>query len=234
MQNLFQTINHYLSDLLFPPRCVNCAADGAWLCTDCLATIPRLHHSLCPKCGTPNKSAFCRQCQQHPLQYISGIRSAALFEDNPLRNGIHFLKYRNHKAVAGILAKILEAAYLRFNLTADVILPVPLHHSRQKERGYNQCELLATELGKLLKIPVNTTTLYRARKTQTQMELTAAERHQNMENAFSCRDRQLSGQAVLLIDDVCTTGATLDACAAALQQIEIGSRIWGLTLAKAR
>ena len=234
MQTLFQTVNRYLSDLLFPPRCVNCAADGNWLCADCVAAISILNPPVCLKCGTPHKYGVCRQCQQHPLGAISGIRAAALFEDTPLRNAIHFLKYKNHKAVAEILAQILQAAYLRFSLTADVIVPVPLHPARQRERGYNQCELLAHELGKLLNLPVNTATLYRAKKTKTQMKLTAAERHQNMENAFACRDQQLNGQAILLIDDVCTTGSTLDACAAALQQNKIDSRIWGLTLAKAR
>jgi ComF family protein len=236
IQNLFQTANHYLSDLLFPPRCINCDTPAGWLCSDCLKAIPLLAGEICFHCGTPKTSTaiFCRQCQQHPLQYLSGIRAAALFENNPLRNAIHFLKYRNHKAVAAVLAQILQAAYVRFTLTADVIVPVPLHSSRFKERGYNQCELLANELGKLLNMPVNTTTLYRARPTKTQMKLTAAERHQNMHNAFACRDQQLAGKTILLIDDVCTTGSTLDACAASLQQSGTVTQIWGLTLAKAR
>ena len=230
---LVQKSSQFLLDLMFPPRCVNCQTAGSWLCENCWHGHSWLNGAVCERCGTPVFADQCGQCQSNPLQFIDGIRSASYFEDNPIRSAIHFLKYRNHKAVAATLGQILVDTYQRHDLRADVIVPVPLHASRQRERGYNQCELLAHQVGILLNLPVDTNTLQRVRQTKSQMQLSAAERHQNVVNAFSCRNKPLAGQTVLLIDDVCTTGSTLDACAGALKQSGVAS-VWGATLAKAR
>ncbi len=232
---LFQKSTQALLDILFPPSCVSCKTTEGWLCQSCLNNISFISPPICERCGTPiaTSTSFCRQCNNNPLQHIDGIRAASRFKNNPIRPAIHFLKYSNHKAVASILGKILTDTYRRYDLTADVIVPVTLHPSRFRERGYNQSELLATQAGNLLDLFVNTTTLQRARKTKSQMELGADERHKNVANAFACCNQELSGQKVLLIDDVCTTGSTLDACANALKQSGAIS-VWGLTLARAR
>jgi len=167
------------------------------------------------------------------LQHIDGIRVASYFEDNPIRVGIHWLKYRNHKAVALPLSQILANTYSQYQLNCNVIVPVPLHTSRRKERGYNQCELLAKPLGKFLNLPVNAKTLQRTQKTKSQMTLGAFDRRKNVANAFKCYNNQLANLNVLLIDDVCTTGSTLDSCAVALKETGVKS-VWGITLAKAR
>ncbi len=224
-----------LLDLLFPPRCVNCQASNSWLCQNCLSQIVFISPPVCQRCGTPVAADVptCGQCQHNPLQYIDGIRSACYFDDNPIRPAIHLLKYRNHKAVAAILATILAEAYRRFQLIADVIMPVPLHPSRLRERGYNQSELLATAMSYLLDLSVNSKALRRIRQTKSQMTLNFDERHQNVVEAFACENFNGLGQTVLLIDDVCTTGSTLDACADALKKRGVAA-VWGLTLAKAR
>jgi ComF family protein len=167
------------------------------------------------------------------LGTIDGIRSAAYFEDNPIRPAIHLLKYRDHKAVASALAKILADSYRDYQLQADVIVPVPLHASRYKERGYNQSDLLVKELSGELDLPTDTVTLQRIRVTESQMTLGISERHQNVKEAFACQNDSLVGKRVLLVDDVCTTGSTLDACAVALKASGVAS-VWGLTLARAR
>ena len=199
--------------------------------------IPFITVPVCEHCGTPTSVndtvSSCAQCKNHSLRYIDGIRTAAYFEDNPLRSAIHDLKYRNHRAVVIILSEILADTYRRYSFCADVIIPVPLHHTRIKERGYNQSELLAKGLGDILGLPVNKSALQRTRRTKSQMTLGAEERHTNVAGAFFCGDKRLVNQKVLLIDDVCTTGSTLDACAAALKQGGVTS-VWGLTLAKAR
>jgi ComF family protein len=174
----------------------------------------------------------CRQCAHNPLQFIDGIRAAAYFEDNPIRPAIHFLKYRNHKAIAQILGQLLVNACQKYGVETDVVVPVPLHPTRLRERGYNQSELLANEVGALLNLPVDTHRLQRTRHTKSQMKLGATERHQNVADAFACQGQALLGRTVLLIDDVCTTGSTLDACACALKQHGVTS-VWGVTLAKA-
>jgi ComF family protein len=148
-----------------------------------------------------------------------------------MREAIHFLKYHNHQAVAALLAKLLAEAYRRYALTINLIIPVPLHKSRLKERGYNQSELLARQLGYLLDLQVNSAILRRIRKTEAQVSLSRLERPANVADAFEC-NHHLSGQHVLLIDDVCTTGSTLDACAKALKA-RGADLVWGLTLARA-
>lgn len=189
---------------------------------------------ICSRCGAPLavENDPCQQCRHHPLQALDGIRAAAYFENNPMRPAIHSLKYRNHQVVAAALGQVLCQAYRRYGLAADVLVPVPLHPSRLRQRGYNQSELLAREAGRCLGVPVNARALLRTRHTRSQMTLGASERHQNVFNAFQCSP-ELSGQTVVLVDDVCTTGSTLDACAAALKEGQVAA-VWGLTLARAR
>ena len=231
---LFQKSTQSLLDLLFPPRCISCKAANSWLCQNCLSHISFITTPVCKRCGTPLAvdAPVCKQCKNNPLQDIDGIRSASHFEDNPIRPAIHFLKYRNHKAVASVLATILADAYHYYQLAADLIVPVPLYPSRLRERGYNQSELLAKAVRNILHLSVNTSTLQRTRQTKSQMTLGVNERHQNVADAFACSNLDLSGRKVLLIDDVCTTGSTLNACANALKKSGVAS-VWGLTLAKA-
>jgi ComF family protein len=155
----------------------------------------------------------------------------SIFEENPIRPAIHVLKYQNHQAVAAVLAGLLADAYRRYALAVDLIMPVPLHPARLKERGYNQSELLASQLGQLLQLPVNSTKLQRIKKTEAQVGLGAGERQKNVAGAFAVKTT-LQDQSILLIDDVCTTGSTLDACAVALKAAGAAS-VWGLTLARA-
>lgn len=232
---LFQKSTQSLLDLLFPPHCVVCKAPKQWLCESCYNKIAFIVPPICPQCGTPisGRNSICEQCRHNPLHFMDGIRSASYFEDNPIRPAIHFLKYRNHQAVVTVLAKILAQAYQRYGLAADVIVPVPLHAVRLRERGYNQSELLAQCLSQELGLPLNVKSLQRTRQTKSQMTLGSNERHQNVAEAFGCTGVDLAGQKVLLIDDVCTTGSTLDSCAKALKQSGVAS-VWGLTLAKAR
>lgn len=230
----FRKISQFLLDLLYPPSCVNCKTTNEWLCQDCLKRIAFITPPVCERCGTSISTdglPLCVQCKNNPLQSTDGIRSASYYEDNPIRPAIHFLKYRNHRGLASILGKMLIDAYRCYNLNLDVIVPVPLHASRLRERGYNQSQLLANEVGIFFDLPVDTDTLQRVRKTKSQMELEGNERRQNVLDAFACRSKKLAGQRVLLIDDVYTTGSTLDACASALKEGGVAS-VWGLTLAK--
>lgn len=223
-----------LLDLIYPPRCVNCEAANSWLCDACLKKVDIIDLPVCQTCGTPHSGepATCSQCSHHPLKFIDGIRVAAYFGENPIRPAIHALKYRNHKAVAAPLVDLLTDAYRRYNLHADVVVPVPLHKSRYKERGFNQSELLARGLCQRLALALDNKTLVRTKKTKTQMTLGADERHQNVAGAFDAVSDRLNGRRILLIDDVCTTGSTLEACAVALK-MSGAATVWGLTLAKA-
>jgi ComF family protein len=149
-----------------------------------------------------------------------------------MRQAIHQLKYNNFKALALPLAQLLAEYWQSRSWEVEVIVPVPLHGRRLRERGYNQSALLAQELGRLIDLPVVEDSLLRLRDTIAQVKAPDAEiRRKNVLGVFACRDGKLEGEKVLLIDDVCTTGATLDSCAIALNRAGVGS-VWGLTLAR--
>jgi ComF family protein len=220
-----------LLDLLYPPRCVGCGQVGTFYCDACFDATPLLTLPVCPLCGRPQKEAEpCVRCVHESLR-IDGIRSAAPFEGT-LREAIHRLKYNHTRDLALPLGEMLVACYQRSCLPVDVIVPVPLHARRQRERGYNQAVLLAEYLGHMVGLPMVCGALYRQRHTVSQTQLDAQARRRNVEGAFVCTGSSVQDKDVLLIDDVCTTGATLEACSVALKSGGARS-VWALTLARA-
>lgn len=218
-------------DSFFPRRCVGCGKVGGFLCPDCLEKLPRLLSPLCPNCGRPQASGIvCPSCRQRQTE-IDGIRSLFRF-DEVIRKAIHQLKYRNLKAISPCLAELL-ADYLRSNpLPGEALVCVPLHPRRLRERGYNQSSFLARELGRRIDLPVIEDCLIRVKQAQPQVRaVDVAERRRNVADAFVCCDERVSGKQIILIDDVCTSGATLESCAAALKSKGAAS-VWGLTLAR--
>jgi ComF family protein len=173
---------------------------------------------------------LCPNCVSWPAA-IDGIRSPFRFE-GVTREAVHQLKYKNLRASAGLLAGWLADYLTEYPLPGEVIVPVPLHPKRLRERGYNQSALLAKELGKLTGRPVSDSSLVRYTYLAPQARTSSVEeRRRNVAGSFACHDRQLEGRSVLLIDDVATTGSTLDDCARALKASGAVS-VWGLTLAR--
>ena len=218
-------------DLLFPRWCVGCGKEGDLICHSCRRSLPRIMPPICPKCGKPQFSGIlCPSCIGWQAE-IDGIRSPFRF-DGVVRQAIHQLKYKNLRALAMPLSELLKD-YLATNpVPGQVLVPVPLHQKRIRERGYNQSSLLAHKLGKFINLPIVDDCLIRLRPTPPQTKTsTVAERQSNVANAFSCRDHRLRDKQVLLIDDVSTSGATLDACAVALKAAGAAS-VWGLVLAR--
>ena len=217
-------------DLLFPPRCVGCGSEGSFLCASCCKSLCPVEPPFCERCGVPlSEGNLCLTCRRSSLE-IDGIRSLFLFE-GAARQAIYNFKYRNLKAVASCLGELLRD-YLAANpLLGEVLVPVPLHPKRLRQRGYNQATLLSRELSKLCGLPIVEKSLLRLRDTASQTALSPQERRGNTRGAFGCADQRLHGKRVLLIDDVCTTGATLDACAVALKKGGVSS-VWGLTMAR--
>lgn len=221
-----------LLDLVFPPRCAGCRRRGIWLCGPCVAALTRLGPPLCRYCGRPTGGVqTCPDCWRH-RPALDGVHSPYLFE-GPLRLLIHRFKYRHGAHLAAPLAALLSAGDAVFLRPADAIIPVPLHPRRLRQRGYNQAALLAAALAPRLGLPVVEGCLQRVRDTPPQMGLPAAERRRNVRGAFACADETLRGRRVLVVDDVCTTSATLDACAVALKRSG-ATVVTGLTLARAR
>lgn len=152
-----------------------------------------------------------------------------------LRLCIHALKYNGQTHLAEPLGTLLAEAYRGYGLQADLLMPVPLHKEREQQRGYNQTVLLARQCATELGIPLREDILLRTRATAAQAELKAWERQQNVAGAFACHSQfttgALFGRTILVIDDVCTTGSTLEACAAPL--FAAGARsVCGLVVAR--
>ncbi len=219
-----------LLETLFPSRCVGCGLRGSDLCPECLSSIRSLDPNSCPRCGRPSSfGSLCPTCRRYngPL---AGIRAACGYE-GVARKAIHSFKYRQRRSLATSLSRLVEEELRRRPLQIDLLVPVPLHPRRLAERGYNQSALLAGELGEALGTPV-ADLLERQRETDAQAGLRAAARWANVRDAFYCRDGSLvTGQRVGIVDDVCTTGATLEDCARALREAGCVAA-WGIVVAR--
>jgi len=218
-------------DFLFPQKCLGCGEEGEILCRSCRKLLPRIVHPVCPQCGRPQASGLiCPVCVTLPA-VIDGVRSPLKFE-GVVREAIHQFKYKNLRTLAKPLAEILQEYLTRYPLPVQILVPVPLHAKRLKERGYNQSELLAHEIGKLIPIPVIADCLVRTKYLLPQARTASVEeRRQNVKGAFSLQDSRLSGKQVLLIDDVATSGSTLESCASVIKYSGAAS-VWGLVLAR--
>ncbi len=221
---------HALVEFVFPAKCLGCGRHGSYLCPDCQASLPAVVPPICVRCGLPlEHGVLCSDCRSG-TGALDGIRSPFLMA-GLMREAVHQLKYRNLKALAPVLGGLMSGYLLQNPLPGEALVPVPLHRSRLRERGYNQAELLASEVGRRMGLPVLKMGLVRVRPAHPQARADSAEqRRTNVEGAFQC-PAALDGLSVLLVDDVCTTGATLDACAVALRTAGASS-VWGLTLAR--
>jgi len=219
-------------DLILPPCCVVCGKVETWLCDGCAEQIPFADRPVCPRCGDAwDGPGLCPRCCTSPLR-VAPITSVFLFQDG-IRDAVHALKYRGGVQVVDPLSRRMAEAWYCWGLSSDLLVPVPLFSDREALRGYNQSILLARALSARVEVPVDETILYRTRATASQTHLGRQERWDNVRDAFACADaRDLTGLRITLLDDVATTGATLDACAVAL--IAQGARaVSALTLAHA-
>ena len=220
-----------LLDIIYPPRCPGCGRIGFTFCEACQARIEPIPAPVCGRCGRPvDQPGLCPICRTTPSS-LERITSSAVFA-SPLREAIHSLKYNNARALAAPLGARMAAYWQQEGFSADVIVPVPLHKSRLAERGYNQSLLLARAVSRATGIHLDEQMVVRHKATQQQALLNAAERRENVKGAFECRG-DAAGLRIALIDDVCTTGNTLEACAAVLKAAGAAS-VWAFTLARAR
>lgn len=213
-------------DLLFPPRCTGCGRRGAWLCPACTAQLRPLAPPWCARCGDPLHIAGARlyaACRVGGPFALDAARAAYAFA-GPLREAIHRFKYEGERARAESLGLLLLAPLAALErrgpgdggAQVSAIVPVPLAAARRRERGYNQAEELARVLARARGALLDTG-LARVRPTRPQVGLDREARRANVRGAFAWRGGPLAGRRVLLVDDVMTSGATAEACAAALK-----------------
>lgn len=186
---------------------------------------------MCQRCGRPESSgALCAECWRNKSS-LDAVRSVFMFE-GIVRQAVHEFKYRNVQAASGCLAGFMSRYFLDNGLDGDMLVPVPLHERRLRERGYNQSELLAADLSQQVFVEVNAALVKRVRNTGPQARSAGVyQRRVNMENAFVCTSGEVTGRDIIIIDDVCTSGATLESCASALKSAG-ANRVLGFTLAR--
>ncbi|HEU0073971.1 MAG TPA: ComF family protein [Dehalococcoidia bacterium] len=217
-------------DLVYPPRCALCEKHGSFLCEACRESLPRADGRRCDACWLPLRGFECAACAEHPTA-LTRLRSVYRYEGG-VRSLVQAFKFRGQSSLGKTLAALLVSCYEIQGLAADVIVPVPLTTARRRGRGYNQASLLAREVSRSIGVPV-AGGLQRTGKAPPQAQsATAEERRRNVVGAFEvARPGDVVGRRVLLIDDVATTGATLNACAVELFNAG-AAEVSGLTLAR--
>lgn len=231
-----------ISSVVFPPQCPGCSdipdsAEEIFFCAKCQEKIHFIQGAVCPVCGTnfpdsPAESHICGDCaDQRP--YFSSARAVFSFE-TVILDAIHRFKYKRDFFIGETLASSMadfpfpDMVFSQYSL----ILPVPLHIKRLRERGFNQSLILARAIGKKRKIPVDFSLLKRHKFTETQTGMHKNERKLNIKDAFEVTDtKKVAGQNVILVDDVYTTGATVNECAKMLLKAK-ADRVAVLTLAR--
>src|SRR5215216_4305526 len=209
--------NTYVSalvDLIYPQRCVGCERRARdLLCRACFEALPKIGRPVCGRCGMPTafETFVCDECKGVDFGFESA--RAPLRYEGVGEEIVHALKYRGYTRIVEKLATPLMLGVLDRGERFDTVVPVPLHRSRLRRRGFNQAELLARGVAAGLNAPV-LNKLRAVRRTRDQVELSAAERRANVEGAFAARER-VRGR-ILLVDDVFTTGATTSECAETL------------------
>jgi ComF family protein len=235
-----------LSSVFFPAGCRLCdqlltTSRRLPVCDDCLSSFQELGSGSCDLCGMPatfdpefpNEMSFCTDCQRHRFGFQLA-RSYGVYE-GALARAILLLKHEQIEPLgtwfAGRLAQVVKSNEQR--MAADVIVPVPLHRQRAQERGYNQVDLFGKPLAKRLRLPYRPVLLVRSRPRPEKHLLRHDERWEAVRGAFAIRKgRRVDNLRILLLDDVMTTGATLDACSRALSEAGAKS-VLGLTIARA-
>jgi ComF family protein len=212
----------YLKDffnLFFPDICVVCTAhlinQEELICTKCLYNLPKTNYHT--EIENPVSQLFWGRAK---LEYATGFFT--FIKDGKYQKMMHNFKYSGYKEIGFVLGKAFGNQLRKsFFKQIDIIIPVPLHKSKQRKRGYNQSEWVAKGLGEVLLKPIDITSLIRAVATETQTRKSRFERWENVENIFEITSNKfLEGKHILLVDDVVTTGATLEACANALLKIK--------------
>ena len=212
-------------ELIFPRRCPVCDhilhPTEKWICTDCVPKIKYIREPRCMKCGKGLQNIesiknqdreYCQDCATKKHIFDKGL---ALYDYNSMKTSIFRFKYNGRCEYADFfgrdIARHLGGEIRKWD--ADAIVPIPIHYTRRNKRGYNQAELIANRMGEELQIPVKAKLIKRTKKTIPQKELDAGARQNNLKKAFNIVENDVKLKTIILIDDIYTTGSTIDAVA---------------------
>lgn len=222
--NNLRAMFHACVELLFPRRCPVCEnitdPPGNLICLSCVSKLSPVRQPTCRKCGKElfrEQAEYCFDCSRRKRSFESG--AALLNYNEAAKKSMAAIKYRNKREFLDFYA---EAMAYRFrpiikNWYPDVLIPVPVHPSRRRKRGFNQAEELARRLSRILDIPIENRLLVRRRKTAPQRELNPQQRLANLQQAFAVNPGRPVPQRVVLVDDIYTTGSTMEVCSRVLK-----------------
>lgn len=216
-------------DIFYPRRCVMCdrvlALRQKDICSKCIEIPEHIGEDFCMKCGKPVDAGeeYCCDCKNKVTSFQCG-RSTFLY-NRDMRKSITRFKYHGRQEYASYYAKNMYEQHREWieKINPDALIPVPIHKERYRIRGYNQAELLAVELGTLANLPIISDYLVRVENTLPQKELSAVERLQNLQTAFKIQHMELytKVKCVIIIDDIYTTGSTLEACSQVMKEVGV-------------
>lgn len=233
-----RVLNRFLH-LLFPGRCPMCdellGRAETYICDACRAEVKFTEEPYCMKCGKTvfQEEEFCNDCLRHIHVFDRG-RTLLLYE-GPVKKSIYRFKYAGRKEYAEAYAYLTEQKlgdYIR-SVQPDAFVPVPLHRERFRKRGYNQAELFGAALGRRMGIPVEAKIAKRTKNTLPQKELDLAMRQNNLKKAFKICRNDVKLNTIIIIDDIYTTGSTIDALAECFREAGV-SRIYFLAISGGR
>jgi ComF family protein len=246
-QSMIEYIKEGLLNFVFPLDCKICGkpireSKGYSICEDCFKTIELIERPYCVKCGKPlmptdafkqDRGILCLNCKRKKYSFEFS-RSVGIYH-RVLKKCIHLFKYYGEKKLAKPLGKLMVDYLLKnneFKNKLDLIIPVPLHKNDLKKRGFNQSVLLGKVIGDYFSIPVGESVLIKKKLTPFQINLSKKEREKNILRAFSVeKPEEVKGKNILILDDVFTTGATVEECAKELMKAQ-AKNIFVLTLAR--
>ena len=212
-------------DLLFPKRCIGCddvlpaAYKKRGYCKTCAEKMVFISGRTCKLCGKmlpPGDMTLCRDCEKRENWFAAG-KALFLYEE-PMKKSMYRFKYSNRRCYAKVYADIAAVRYRLWirDMGVQAIVPVPMFKAKEKKRGYNQAQVFAEELGRRLNLPVEGRLLLRKKNTSPQKELGNTSRNENLKNAFKMEKCGVKFDCILLVDDIYTTGATMNYAAKAL------------------
>jgi len=220
-----------LLDWIYPPVCCGCGKIGFEICPDCFSRIDLLESvRTCQCCGKAIKrNSLCRECASEPPSFTQ-LKSWGVYSD-VLQKIVTRIKYKRGFGLVEYLTQPLVDMIANWKISVDMLVPVPLGQQRLRSRGYNQTALFAKPLAQKLHIPYYPQALTRIKETQSQVGLHAAERRKNLAGAFRANQDCCKDKTVLLVDDIATTGSTLNECSNALEQAG-ANKIYCFTVAR--
>lgn len=244
MFKFFLFIKNFALDMLFPSFCLNCQKEGSYLCQDCFSLIEITNRQHCPFCNPPKitpEGCTCKFCKKN--KNLDGLYYTAPYNNFIIKKIITQFKYPPYikelsKPLSFFIIQYFKSfeyqpTFLIKTFQSDFLLiPVPLYKKKLKERGFNQSEEIAKELSFFWKIPLISDVLLKIKETSSQIKLSKEEREKNLKEAFICKNfEKIKGKKIILIDDVFTTGSTMEECSRILKQAG-AKEILGIVIAR--